>query len=73
MLTQAKHIKIAHAAWMVAGFEFGGLLGALFGGWITDRFLRGRARWSRQREEQEQKHTNARAQCEHGAGKLDVT
>ena len=43
MLTQAKHIKIAHAAWMVAGFEFGGLLGALFGGWITDRFLRGRA------------------------------
>jgi hypothetical protein len=28
---------------MVAGFEFGGLLGALFGGWITDRFLRGRA------------------------------
>ncbi len=43
MLTQAKHIKIAHAAWLVAGFEFGGLLGALFGGWITDRFLRGRA------------------------------
>src|SRR5437588_1173160 len=43
MLTQAKHIKIAHAAWMVAGFEFGGLLGALFGGWITDRFLGGRA------------------------------
>ena len=43
MLTQSKHIKIAHAAWMVAGFEFGGLLGALFGGWITDRFLRGRA------------------------------
>ena len=43
MLTQAKHIKIAHAAWMVAGFEFGGLLGAMFGGWITDRFLRGRA------------------------------
>ena len=28
---------------MVAGFEFGGLFGALFGGWITDRFLRGRA------------------------------
>src|SRR5256714_11347077 len=43
MLTQAKHIKIAHAAWMVAGFEFGGLVGALFGGWITDRVLRGRA------------------------------
>src|SRR6476620_2512085 len=42
-LTQAKHIKIAHAAWMVAGFEFGGLLGALFGGWLTDRFLQGRA------------------------------
>ena len=43
MLTQTKHIKIAHAAWMVAGFEIGGLFGALFGGWITDRFLRGRA------------------------------
>lgn len=43
LLTQAKHIQIAHAGWMVAGFEFCGLVGALFGGWLTDRFLGGRA------------------------------
>jgi OPA family glycerol-3-phosphate transporter-like MFS transporter/OPA family sugar phosphate sensor protein UhpC-like MFS transporter len=28
---------------MIAGFEVFGLLGALLGGWITDRFLGGRA------------------------------
>ncbi len=43
MLEQSKHIKILHAAWMVAGFELFGLIGALLGGWITDRFLGGRA------------------------------
>ncbi|HEX3799625.1 MAG TPA: MFS transporter [Verrucomicrobiae bacterium] len=43
LLTEAKHIKILHAAWMIAGFEVFGLLGALIGGWITDRFLGGRA------------------------------
>jgi OPA family glycerol-3-phosphate transporter-like MFS transporter/OPA family sugar phosphate sensor protein UhpC-like MFS transporter len=32
-----------HAAWMIAGFEVFGLLGALIGGWLTDRFLGGRA------------------------------
>jgi sugar phosphate permease len=43
MLLEAKHIQIMHAAWMVAGFEAFGAAGALFGGWITDRFLGGRA------------------------------
>jgi OPA family glycerol-3-phosphate transporter-like MFS transporter/OPA family sugar phosphate sensor protein UhpC-like MFS transporter len=32
-----------HAAWMIIGFEVFGLLGALLGGWITDRFFGGRA------------------------------
>jgi OPA family glycerol-3-phosphate transporter-like MFS transporter/OPA family sugar phosphate sensor protein UhpC-like MFS transporter len=43
LLTEARHIQILHAAWMIAGFEMFGLLGALLGGWITDRFLGGRA------------------------------
>lgn len=43
MLLEAKHIKIMHAAGMLSGFEVFGALGALFGGWITDRFLGGRA------------------------------
>jgi sugar phosphate permease len=43
LLTEAKHIKILHAAGMLSGFEVFGLLGALLGGWITDRFLGGRA------------------------------
>jgi len=43
MLTEAKHVHITHAGWMVAAFEFCGALGAMFGGWITDRFLGGRA------------------------------
>jgi OPA family glycerol-3-phosphate transporter-like MFS transporter/OPA family sugar phosphate sensor protein UhpC-like MFS transporter len=43
ILYKAKHIQIIHGAWMIAGFEAFGLVGALFGGWITDRFLGGRA------------------------------
>src|SRR3989440_1041669 len=43
MLTEAKHVQITHAGWMVAAFEFCGALGAMFGGWLTDRFLGGRA------------------------------
>lgn len=43
MLTEAKHVHITHAGWMVAAFEFCGALGAMFGGWLTDRFLGGRA------------------------------
>jgi len=43
LLTESKHIKIAHAGWMVGGFEFCGLFGALIGGWLTDRWFGGRA------------------------------
>jgi OPA family glycerol-3-phosphate transporter-like MFS transporter/OPA family sugar phosphate sensor protein UhpC-like MFS transporter len=43
LLTEARHIQILHAAWMIAGFEIFGLIGAVLGGWITDRFLGGRA------------------------------
>lgn len=43
MLTEAKHVQLTHAGWMVAAFEFCGALGAMAGGWITDRFLGGRA------------------------------
>jgi OPA family glycerol-3-phosphate transporter-like MFS transporter/OPA family sugar phosphate sensor protein UhpC-like MFS transporter len=43
MLTESKHIQILHAAGMLAGFEAFGAIGALFGGWVTDRFLGGRA------------------------------
>lgn len=42
-LTQAKHVDITNASWMVAGFEVAGLIGALLAGWMTDRFFGGRA------------------------------
>ena len=43
MLLETKHIKILHAAGMMAGFEAFGAIGPLLGGWITDRFFGGRA------------------------------
>ena len=43
LLTETKHIGITHASWMVAGFEFCGLFGAIIGGYLTDRYFRGRA------------------------------
>ncbi len=43
LLTEAKHIPIMNAVVMLSGFEVFGLIGALLGGWITDRFLGGRA------------------------------
>ena len=42
MLTQAKHIELSHAGWMVFGFEISGLVGALLAGWLTDRYFGGR-------------------------------
>lgn len=43
LLLEVKHIQIMHGAAMIAGFELFGLIGALLGGWITDRFFGGRA------------------------------
>jgi OPA family glycerol-3-phosphate transporter-like MFS transporter/OPA family sugar phosphate sensor protein UhpC-like MFS transporter len=41
-LTQAKHLNIVHAGWMMLGFEFAGMCGALAAGRLTDRFFGGR-------------------------------
>lgn len=43
MLTDVKHLHIASAGWMLGGFEWSGLVGALVSGWMTDRFFGGRA------------------------------
>ena len=43
LLTEAKHVTITHAGWMVAGFELAGVVGALLSGWLTDRWFGGRA------------------------------
>ena len=42
-LVKARHIQITNASWMLFGFEISGLMGALLAGWMTDRFLKGRA------------------------------
>ena len=42
LLTQAKHLQLTNAGWMVAAFEISGMLGGLFGGWLTDRLFGGR-------------------------------
>jgi phosphoglycerate transporter family protein len=41
-LTQQKHLDLSHAGWIVAGFEISGMVGALIGGWLTDRLFGGR-------------------------------
>jgi len=43
MLTETKHLRIIHVGWIIAGFECAGAFGALFSGWLTDRFFGGRA------------------------------
>ena len=43
ILLDTKQVKITHAGWMILAFEFSGALGAISGGWITDRYLGGRA------------------------------
>jgi OPA family glycerol-3-phosphate transporter-like MFS transporter/OPA family sugar phosphate sensor protein UhpC-like MFS transporter len=43
MLTEAKHVRIVHAGYMLFGFEWSGAIGALVSGWLTDRFFGGRA------------------------------
>src|SRR5277367_122050 len=42
IMMEAKHIQIADSKWMIAGFEVFGFIGAMFGGWFSDRFLGGR-------------------------------
>ncbi|MEG0806802.1 MAG: MFS transporter [Alistipes sp.] len=43
LLSQSKGVSLAHAGWLVAMFEIAGILGMLFAGWATDKWLKGRA------------------------------
>jgi len=42
LLSEAKGVKLTHAAWMVTGFEISGIVGMLLCGWLTDRVFGGR-------------------------------
>jgi OPA family glycerol-3-phosphate transporter-like MFS transporter/OPA family sugar phosphate sensor protein UhpC-like MFS transporter len=42
MLKEYKHFTLTHGGWMVAGFEFAGLIGTLLAGYLTDRIFNGR-------------------------------
>jgi phosphoglycerate transporter family protein len=42
LLTEAKHVSLAHSTWMVSAFELSGLLGILLCGWLTDNVFGGR-------------------------------
>jgi len=42
LLSEAKGVKLAHAAWMVTAFEISGVVGMLLCGWLTDRVFGGR-------------------------------
>ena len=43
LLSQSKGLSLENAGWLVALFEISGILGMLFSGWATDKFLKGRA------------------------------
>ncbi len=43
LLKESKGLPLDHAGWMVAAFEIAGVAGMLGAGWITDRFMKGRA------------------------------
>jgi sugar phosphate permease len=43
LLSQSKGVSLTHAGWLVAMFEISGIVGMLFAGWATDKFLAGRA------------------------------
>src|SRR5262249_12624560 len=43
VLKESKGVQLSHGGWMMAAFEGAGALGAIFGGWLSDRFLGGRA------------------------------
>ncbi len=42
-LPAMKGIRLEHAGWTVAAYEFAGMLGMLAAGWMTDRLFKGRA------------------------------
>ena len=41
-LNEFKGMSYKHATWAVGGFEFGGFVGMLFAGWLSDKFSSGR-------------------------------
>lgn len=43
LLSQSKGVSLSSAGWLVAMFEIAGILGMLFAGWVTDKWLKGRA------------------------------
>lgn len=43
LLSQSKGVSMEHAGWLVAMFEIAGIIGMVFSGWATDRWLKGRA------------------------------
>ncbi len=46
LLRQSKNISLENAGWLVAGFEIAGILGIVFAGWATDKFLKGKSHHS---------------------------
>ncbi|HEX4415665.1 MAG TPA: MFS transporter, partial [Lacipirellulaceae bacterium] len=42
-LKESRGIDLSNATWIVAAYEGAGLLGMLYGGWVTDRVFGGRA------------------------------
>lgn len=42
-LKEARHMSLANAGWTVAVFEIFGVIGMLFWGWATDKWLKGKA------------------------------
>ncbi len=42
-LKEARGVNLSNATWMIAAYEGAGLLGMLWGGWMTDRVFGGRA------------------------------
>lgn len=43
LLKESKGLTLDHAGWLVAAFEIAGVAGMLAAGWITDRYMKGRA------------------------------
>lgn len=43
LLSQSKGLSLAHAGWLVAMFEIAGIVGMLVAGYVTDKYMGGRA------------------------------